>query len=322
MAALVYHGVSGLQRQITLNQSAVFEVSRGESLQKVAERLKNQAIIRSSFWFYWVARFYKIDRDLKAGEYQLLAEYSERDLYALLTSGKSVEYSLRFIEGWTLKDVLAELDNHPKLSRKVDNSDPVSLAAMLNISQNHAEGMIFPDTYAYHKGMSDLDILRNAHQRMLSTLEQLWPERAPEAVVSSPYEALILASIIEKETGDPSERGLISGVFSARLKKGMRLQTDPTVIYGLGESFSGNLTRAHLRQPTPYNTYVINSLPPTPIAMPGRAAIEAALKPELSGYLYFVARGDGTHFFSTNLREHNQAVRRYQINRRKDYRSN
>lgn len=319
---VVYQGISALHQPNSLEVPNYFEVKKGDSLKRVTQRLSEAGVIGSEFWFYWYARYQRIDRKLKAGEYQLLPALSSVDLYQVLISGKSVEYSIQFIEGWNLKQVLGEFANHPKLLREITTNDPVSVAERLQLSQPHAEGMFFPDTYSYHKGMTDVDVLTVAHQRLKDTLERLWHAKSPQALVKTPYEALILASIIEKETGAPEERGLIAGVFTARLKIGMRLQTDPTVIYGLGDDFDGNLTRAHLRQPTPYNTYVIRGLPPTPIAMPGEASIAAAVQPELSDYLYFVAQGDGTHQFSKNLKDHNRAVRKYQLNRKRNYRSN
>jgi UPF0755 protein len=317
----VYLGINELRQPVGLHARLLFEVNKGESLKEVAYRLQSNGTIQSSFWFYWFGRYKDVDRKLKAGEYWLSPALSEKDLFAVFSTGKTATYSIRFLEGWNLKQVISELDNHPKLIRNIRSADPSVVAGILGMTQASAEGLIFPDTYAYYKGMSDTEILHSAYKKMLSTVEELWGQRSAEAVVKSPYEALILASIVEKETGSADERGLIAGVFYARLKKRMRLQTDPTVIYGLGDHFDGNLTRAHLHQLTPYNTYQIEGLPPTPIAMPGRAAIAAAVRPEMSGYLYFVAQGDGTHRFSKNLHDHNNAVRQYQKNRRKDYRS-
>ncbi len=316
-----YQAYTALQAPIAVSEPVLFDVRRGDSLKVLAERLESQEIIDSAFWFYWIGRYKKIDRQIKAGEYWLRPDYSEMGLYPLFISGHTAEYTITFIEGWKLTEILDEFQHHPKIVRTIDTQDPVALAELLEMKYPHAEGLIFPDTYAYHRGSTDVEILSRAYNKMLSTLEAAWANKADRAVVKSPYEALILASIIEKETSVDEEREIIAGVFTARLNKRMRLQTDPTVIYGLGESFTGNLTRAHLRQTTPYNTYRINGLPPTPIAMPGKASIEAALNPTLSGALYFVARGDGTHAFSKSLEEHNRAVREYQLNRRADYRS-
>ena len=319
--AAIWRGVSELRQPVVFSEPVLFEVEKGDSLKKVAHQLEDRGVIRSAFWFYWYGRYQSFDRQLKAGEYWLPANISAAEFYPILTSGRTARYSIQFIEGWTLSQIVAELDNHPKLNRKIDTKDPEEIAKLLGMERSHAEGMIFPDTYSYRKGTSDVEVLERAHQKMLTTLAEIWQVRSKYAEVENPYEALILASIIEKETGVAGERRLISGVFTSRLKKQMRLQTDPTVIYGLGELYEGNLTRAHLRQVTPYNTYVIRGLPPTPIAIPGRASIEAAVFPDIRGYLYFVAKGDGSHQFSKNLRDHNRAVRQYQLKRRKDYRS-
>ena len=191
----------------------------------------------------------------------------------------------------------------------------------LGLDGQHPEGRFFPDTYRYVRGMSDSDLLRQAHEKLTRVLDEEWQQRAEGLPYREPYQALIMASLVEKETGAAHERGEIAGVFIRRLRLGMLLQTDPTVIYGLGERYTGNLTRAHLREPTPYNTYTNPGLPPTPIAMVGREAIRAALNPRAGDSLYFVARGDGTHVFSRSLDEHNRAVREYQLKRRADYRS-
>lgn len=318
---VVWQGVSELHRSVSIGGPLLFEVEKGDSLKKIADNLQQRGVIQSSFWFYWYGRYEALDQQLKAGEYRLPANISAIDVFSLLTSGKTASYSLRIIEGWSLRQIIAELDNHPKLIRKIDTTDPQQIASLLGIQQNHAEGMIFPDTYAYQKGTTDIEVLGRAHQKMLLTLDELWQLKSAESAAETPYQALILASIIEKETSVADERRLISGVFTSRLMKPMRLQTDPTVIYGLGDQYKGNLTRSHLRLPTPYNTYVIDGLPPTPIAMPGRASILAALQPDIRGYLYFVARGDGSHQFSKTLRNHNKAVKQFQLKRRKDYRS-
>ncbi|OZG71333.1 ABC transporter substrate-binding protein [Hahella sp. CCB-MM4] len=318
---IVYHGVQELQNPIGISESKTFEVERGDTLRSVTQRLEDEGIIESGFWFYWVGRFKEQGRLLKAGEYWLSPEYTAMGLFPVLTSGKTVNYSITFIEGWNIREVLNELDNHPKLERLVHTTDPAEVAKLLGMEYPHAEGLIFPDTYFYRKGMSDLEVLQQAYRKTMEVLSREWKQKSPDAIVKSPYEALILASIVERETSVDSERKVIAGVFTERLRLNMRLQTDPTVIYGLGDSYEGNITRKHLKQATPYNTYVIKGLPPTPISMPGEASIKAALNPDVTGDLYFVAKGDGTHAFSKTLREHTNAVRAYQLKRRSDYRS-
>jgi UPF0755 protein len=244
-----------------------------------------------------------------------------RQLLDLLISGKVVNYQITFPEGLSFKEWRSILAKQPKLTKKLPGLTVQELLQQLSLGNNHPEGWFFPDTYLYTAGDSDYDILLQAYTRMRKILAEEWKNKSEDLPFSTPYEALILASIVEKETGVGSERGEIAGVFVRRLKKGMRLQTDPTVIYGLGDKYQGNITRSHLKQPTPYNTYVINGLPPTPIAMPGQDAIHAALHPVKGKSLYFVAKGDGSHYFSATFKEHVQAVKRYQLKRRSNYRS-
>jgi UPF0755 protein len=224
-----------------------------------------------------------------------------------------VEYPLKIVEGWSFKQVLEALHAAPKLTHSLQGLGPKQIMAMLGYPNVHPEGRFFPDTYYYPSGMSDLLILQRAYQKMEKILDEEWEARAGDLPVRTRDEALTLASIVEKETGKPEERGLIAGVFVQRLRTGMKLQTDPTVIYGLGDKYKGNITLAHLRTPTPYNTYTRKGLPPTPIAMPGREAIHAALNPENTRALYFVSRGDGSHVFSETLEQHNAAVQKYQL---------
>jgi len=226
-----------------------------------------------------------------------------------------VTYSLTVPEGWTFRQMRALLNSAPKLEHRTADMSDEEVMTLLDREGTFPEGWFFPDTYRYHLGMSDVDILSQALNRMERILEQVWAERDDDLTIETPYEALIMASLIERETGAPEERREIAGVFKRRMERGMRLQTDPTVIYGMGERYDGRITRADLREATPYNTYVIDGMPPTPIAMPGRASLEAAVKPLPGETLYFVSRGDGTHHFSRTLREHNNAVNRYIRNR-------
>ena len=232
-----------------------------------------------------------------------------------------VQYSLTLVEGWTFRQVRAALAGQERLEHTLSGLDDAAVMQRLGLDGQHPEGRFFPDTYRYVRGMRDIDLLRQAHERLSSVLDEEWSRRAADLPYASPYQALIMASLVEKETGVAQERGEIAGLFIRRLHEGMLLQTDPAVIYGLGERYAGNLTRAHLREPTPYNTYLNPGLPPTPIAMVGREALHAALHPAAGDSLYFVARGDGTHVFTRSLDEHNRAVREFQLKRRADYRS-
>jgi len=217
---------------------------------------------------------------------------------------------MTIVEGWRFAELLRALRTNPAIV--ASTLDGPGIMTALGEPGVHPEGQFFPDTYSFAKGTTELDVLRQAHQALQTRLDAAWQSRAADTLLKSPYEALILASIIEKETALPAERRLIAGVFHQRLRRNMRLQTDPTVIYGLGESFDGNLRRDDLERDTPYNTYTRGGLPPTPIALPGQASLTAALHPDQTRFLYFVARGDGSSQFSTNLDDHNRAVNKYQ----------
>ena len=253
---------------------------------------------------------------IQAGEYSLQQGDTPAKLLQLLTSGEVVQHRVSLIEGWTSAEMLQQLQGDPRLQNDLQNAIADQLPQLLNLDVEHHEGWFYPDTYQFVRGERLSSLLRRAHQRMQDVLAEEWLARGFGVPYESPYEALIMASIVEKETGVPYERGAIAGVFVRRLQQGMRLQTDPTVIYGLGDRYDGNITRAHLREATPWNTYVIRGLPPTPIANPGRAAIHAALNPEPGSALFFVARGDGSHVFSDTLEQHEAAVRQFQIEQR------
>lgn len=295
-------------------------VPLGGNLNQLAAQLEAGGVLSSVWPLKIFARLNNRGR-IRAGEYEFAAGVTVLGLLEKLESGAIKYYQITFPEGLTLDEWLALLQTRENI-RHTPEIDAAAVAAALDIAASNPEGWFAPDTYSFAAGDSELSLLRRAHQKMQAQLEALWQSRAPDLPYESPYEALIMASIIEKETGAVGERAAIAGVFVRRLQKGMRLQTDPTVIYGLGDDYAGNLQRKHLRSASPYNTYRIKGLPPTPIANPGAAAIEAALHPAEGKALYFVARGDGGHYFSDNLAEHQRAVRQYQINRRrKDYRS-
>ncbi len=296
-------------------------VTPGQSLRALALFLSDEGLYPSPWLLRLYGRWSGLDQQIKRGEYRLPQGTTPKELLLLLRSGKVISYQVTLPEGITLARAIDILAAEPRLERTLTGANDQRLAEF-SAGRVNAEGLFFPDSYHFERGATDLDILQRAYAAMQRTLAEEWAGRADNLPYTSPYEALVMASIVERETGVPEERGEIAGVFVRRLQKGMRLQTDPTVIYGLGEAFDGNLTRAHLRDDTnPYNTYRIRGLPPGPIALPGRKAIHAALHPAEGKTLYFVARGDGAHYFSETLAEHQRAVRKYQLQRRDDYRS-
>ncbi|EKP0262601.1 MULTISPECIES: endolytic transglycosylase MltG [Aeromonas] len=248
---------------------------------------------------------------IKSGTYEIKEGAPLKDTLSLFASGKEFHFSLTFVEGSRFEDWQKQLSSAPYLERLTVEQSEADLAQELGIENGKLEGWFLPETYAYTTHASDLSLLRRAHQDMETFLQQSWEKRQANLPYKTPYEALIMASIIEKETGQPDERAQIAAVFVNRLRLGMKLQTDPTVIYGVKDRYDGNIRRSDLTDKNPYNTYVIDGLPPTPIAMPGKASIEAALNPLASDYLYFVAKGGGAHYFSKTLDEHNRAVREF-----------
>lgn len=314
--AAFHYWQSRLEAPIAIQESTLYEVPRGAAFNRVMADLDKRGIIAEDWPFRLLAR---VSADslppLRAGEFMLEPGMSGREVIALLSSDRVVTYPLTVPEGWTFQQMRELLEAAPKLAHRTEAMSGEEIMDALGAPGEHPEGRFFPDTYHYHKGSTDLDILRQSHQRMQDELAAVWKKRADDLPLASAYQALILASLIERETGVDGERRKIAGVFTRRLARGMRLQTDPTVIYGMGDDYDGNITRADLRRETAYNTYVIEGLPPTPIAMPGRAALEAAVDPAPGDALYFVATGDGGHHFSRTLREHNAAVRRYILDR-------
>ena len=305
-----------LSAPVTLEEPALYQVPAGAGFNQVVRELESQGFIEDAWAFQLLARVEpeRVPR-LRVGEYQLTPGMSGLELIALLGSNNVVTYPLTIPEGWTFRQMRELLDSAPKLENRTTELSDDEIMSLLDREGTFPEGWFFPDTYRYHLGMSDVDILRQALSRMEQILEEVWDGRDDDLTIDTPYEALIMASLIERETGAPEERREIAGVFKRRMEQGMRLQTDPTVIYGMGERYEGRITRADLREATPYNTYVIDGMPPTPIALPGRASLEAAVNPLPGETLYFVSRGDGTHHFSRTLREHNNAVNRYIRNR-------
>jgi UPF0755 protein len=251
-------------------------------------------------------------RKIRAGSYEVETGVTPRQLLAKMVQGVETLEQVRFIEGWTLRQMRQALAQAPHLKQTSAGMSDEQLMAALGRPGVPAEGRFYPDTYVYSRGVSDLTVLKRAHKALQQRVEAVWAERDPATPLKTPDELLILASIVEKETGSKADRGLVAGVFTNRLRIGMRLQTDPTVIYGLGERFDGNLRRRDLETDTPFNTYTRAGLPPTPIALPGQASLRAAVRPDPTKALYFVARGDGTSAFSETLEEHNRAVNKYQ----------
>lgn len=307
---------SRLEAPLAVAEPTLYEVPGGAGFHRVVSDLTGRGIIKDGWAYRLLVRLEpEAVPALRPGEYRLTPGMTGRELLGLLDRHERVTYPLTVPEGWTFAQMRAALDAAEKLDHRTAGLSDAEVMARLGREGQHPEGRFFPDTYRYHKGMTDLAILRQAMARMDRILADVWAQRADGLPLADPDEALILASLIERETGVAGERRRIAGVFTRRLERGMRLQTDPTVIYGMGERFDGNITRADLREATPYNTYVIDGLPPTPIALPGRASLEAAVDPAEGEALYFVARGDGSHHFSRTLREHNNAVNRYIRNR-------
>ena len=291
------------------------EIPRGQPLAVTARQLAERGVLDHPRWLQLYARATGADARIRAGEYAVPAGTTPRSLLALLESGAVIQHAVTIVEGWTFRELRAALEAEPYLDHTLAGQDEAAVMVALGEPGMPAEGLFFPDTYLFGKGTTDLEILRLARNRMRRELEAAWAARAADLPVHSAYEALILASIVEKETALASERPRIAGVFTERLRIGMRLQTDPTVIYGLGTDFDGNLRRADLERDGPYNTYTRAGLPPTPIALPGAEALRAAVNPDERGELYFVATGlaDGSHEFSRTLKEHQAAVSRYLV---------
>lgn len=310
-ATLAYQFDKALTTPLAIAQDNFLTVSSGSSISSFAKQLEQKQWVTTRFWLRNYGRLFPQKANIKAGTYLIKKDSTLAQLLVQLVEGKEHQFSVTFIEGTRFKDALVILAEHPQIKQSV-NGKPVSeIAAKLGIDSANPEGWLFPDTYAFTADTLDLTLLKRAYANMQSQLNTAWEARAKNLPYKTPYQALIMASIIEKETSYIAEQPVISAVFVNRLRKRMRLQTDPTVIYGLGERYQGDITRAHLREKTAYNTYRINGLPPTPIAMAGLSALKATLHPATSDYYYFVSGGNGKHVFSKTLAEHNRAVRDY-----------
>jgi len=306
------HGAIGVP-----DEPQIFLISPGSNIKSIAEDLTRSEIIEDPWLFILLAKLKDVETRVRAGEYRIEAGQTPDDLLETFTTGKSIQYSFTVIEGWSFRQMLDAISADPILVQTLQGKDDAEIMRLIGHPDQHPEGMFFPDTYRFPKGTSDVDFLKRAYEVMQQHLEREWMQRDPNLPLNSSYKALILASIIEKETGAGFERPLIAGVFIQRLKRNMRLQTDPTIIYGLGTGFDGDIRFRDLKRDTPYNTYLHSGLTPTPIALPGLDSIRAALHPAETKALYFVSKGDGTHHFSETLQEHNAAVKRFQLNRQK-----
>jgi len=290
-----------------------FTVKAGASLRTLSRRLADEGLMPDAHSFWILGRVLGKDKAIQAGTYRMERSMTPVEILDKMNRGDVVAVEIAFIEGTTLRQWLAQMKQHPRLRQTLDGKSADELRAAVGLPEGAAEGWLFPDTYRFAPGSADVEILKRAHAAMKKRLAEAWEARDPEVPLKTPYEALILASIIEKETGAAGERPLVASVFVNRLRKPMRLQTDPTVIYGMGAAFDGNIRKKDLTTDTPWNTYTRDGLPPTPIAMPGAASLAAATRPAKSEFLYFVGKGDGTHHFSRSLEEHNRAVAKYQL---------
>ena len=289
-----------------------FALKQGSSLKVAAYDMQQAGLLEQDWAFVLLARLLGKSSQIKAGNYELERPVSPLELLQIITRGSFTQSQISIIEGWTFQQFRTALKANPDLKHDSDSLSDSEILQAVGAAEPHPEGLFFPDTYYFAVGSSDLVIFKRAYQTMRRHLESAWSARETGLPLQTPYQALILASIVEKETGNPADRTMIAGVFVNRLRNGMLLQTDPTVIYGMGNQFDGNLRKRDLQTDTPYNTYTRGGLPPTPIALPGLAALQAALHPAKTDALYFVARGDGRSHFSSNLEAHNRAVNKYQ----------
>ncbi len=289
-----------------------FSISPGSNLKQISQQLEDAGVIHSKWSFILLTRYLNRESAIKAGDYQITNNLTQIALLDYLTQGDAKQNAIQFIEGRTFNQLKRTLLENPNIQHDTESLTEQEILLQIGATETVAEGLFFPDTYFFIKGDSDMHILRRAYQAMQTHLQTAWHLRSEDLPLTTPYEALILASIIEKETGMESDRAQIAGVFINRLRKGMKLQTDPSIIYGLGEQFDGNLRKQDLLADQAYNTYTRAGLPPTPIALPSLASIRAALNPAATDALYFVAKGNGESEFSTNLADHNKAVNKYQ----------
>ncbi|NUY57457.1 MULTISPECIES: endolytic transglycosylase MltG [Salinivibrio] len=310
-AVVIWQTKAFVATPLSIQSPQLFTVPAGAHYQRVIRQFEAKGWVASSLWAKFAPHLYPELTRVQAGTFQFQPGQTLAQAFTTLRSGQQYQASITFVEGSTFAQWRAQLQSAPHLDHTLEGVSEAVIAEQLGVSRDQLEGLLLPETYTYDVNDTDIDLLQRAVRAMEATLEKAWQHRADDLPIKTPYELLILASIIEKETAVASERENVASVFVNRLRKGMRLQTDPTVIYGMGEQYDGNIRKRDLRTPTPYNTYVINGLPPTPIAMPGKASIMAAAQPAHTDYYYFVATGKGGHQFSTTLAEHNRAVRDY-----------
>jgi UPF0755 protein len=309
LAGFVYYAYSP---QPLANTPYSFTIKSGSSVASAAQQMQDAQVIQNRGLFVLLVRVMGSSSRIKSGQYTLEKPLSPRQLVALIVAGESTSRQMTIIEGWTFKQFRTAINAHPDLKHDTIALSDAQILEKIDPSQAHPEGLFFPDTYAFEAGSSDFVVLKRAYQTMQKRLATAWQQREPNLPLQTPYQALILASIVEKETGAAHDRDMIAGVFINRLNQGMRLQTDPSVIYGLGDKYDGNIRKIDLQTDTAYNTYTRNGLTPTPISLPGAASLHAALHPAQTTAVYFVAKGDGSSHFSSNLTEHNRAVNRFQ----------
>ena len=292
--------------------SVIVSIERGESLNQILTKLESKNVVEAR-WFKWLVRFEGAANEIQAGEYEFSPGLTPPQILVYLLKGKVNQYAITIIEGDTFKDVLIDMHSHPAIKNTLpEKAEMKQYLELMNIPEKHLEGLLMPETYFFTKGTKDSALIIRAYRAMQVFVNAAWPKRKEGLIIKSSYEALILASIVEKETAAPEERKKIAGLFLRRLEIGMKLQTDPTIIYGMGDIYKGDIRFRDLKKDTPYNTYTRYGLTPTPIAMPGKASIDAVLHPDKTKSLYFVSRGDGTHVFSKTLKQHNAAVDKYQ----------
>jgi len=294
------------------NDVSTYDIPSGSTVSSIANDFEKNGWIKHKEYLKFYAKYHEL-LSIKKGEYSIDKNMTAIDLLNKLVDGKVILHRITLVEGWNFKQMMSEIQKHPAIKQTLSDKSAKEIMTILGKPSLHHEGQFLPDTYLFSAHTADIEILMNSHEAMQTVINTQWPRLDKTSPIKSSYEMLILASIVEKETGAVEERSLIAAVFLSRLNKKMKLQTDPTVIYGMGENYKGNIKRKHLKEDTPYNTYVHRGLPPTPISMPGKAAIKAVIEPDERGYLYFVSKGDGTHYFSKTLSEHNAAVRKYQL---------